>query len=176
MFQPMAITVLFALGASLVIALTLMPVLGWYAFRRKAVGEDHLADAQDQCRPTARLWAARFGFPVATAAAAALRLRGIAWGRSIPGRGVHPEAGRGLDPGDDVPGARHLDHRVAARQPDHRDGAEAVPGSRQGGVPHRAAGDRDRPDGHRPERRVRHAEARLRVAVAGAPRTNWSRP
>lgn len=31
MFKPMAITVLFALIASLIIALTLMPVLGWYA-------------------------------------------------------------------------------------------------------------------------------------------------
>ncbi len=36
MFHPMAVTVLFAVGASLVIALTLMPVLGWYAFRRGA--------------------------------------------------------------------------------------------------------------------------------------------
>jgi cobalt-zinc-cadmium resistance protein CzcA len=36
MFAPMAVTVLFAVGASLVIALTLMPVLGWYAFRHNA--------------------------------------------------------------------------------------------------------------------------------------------
>lgn len=36
MFKPMAATVLFALFASLVIALTLMPVLSWYAFRRSA--------------------------------------------------------------------------------------------------------------------------------------------
>jgi cobalt-zinc-cadmium resistance protein CzcA len=36
MFDPMAITVLFAVGASLVVALTLMPVLGWMAFRRGA--------------------------------------------------------------------------------------------------------------------------------------------
>ena len=35
MFQPMAATVLFALGASLVIALTLMPVLCWFAFRKQ---------------------------------------------------------------------------------------------------------------------------------------------
>jgi heavy metal efflux system protein len=34
MFKPMAMTVLFALLASLVIALTLMPVLGWIAFRK----------------------------------------------------------------------------------------------------------------------------------------------
>ena len=34
MFYPMALTVLLAVGASLVLSLTLMPVLGWYAFRR----------------------------------------------------------------------------------------------------------------------------------------------
>ncbi len=36
MFKPMAATVLFALFASLVVALMLMPVLGWYAFRKQA--------------------------------------------------------------------------------------------------------------------------------------------
>ena len=35
MFRPMATTVLFAVAASLVIALTLMPVMCWYAFRRQ---------------------------------------------------------------------------------------------------------------------------------------------
>jgi cobalt-zinc-cadmium resistance protein CzcA len=34
MFRPMALTVLFALGASLVVALFLMPVLSWFAFRK----------------------------------------------------------------------------------------------------------------------------------------------
>jgi cobalt-zinc-cadmium resistance protein CzcA len=34
MFRPMAATVLFALGGSLVLALTLMPVLSWFAFRK----------------------------------------------------------------------------------------------------------------------------------------------
>src|SRR5262249_6593078 len=34
MFRPMAMTVLFAVLASLVIALTLMPVLGWMAFSK----------------------------------------------------------------------------------------------------------------------------------------------
>ncbi|MEK7751030.1 MAG: CusA/CzcA family heavy metal efflux RND transporter, partial [Acidobacteriota bacterium] len=71
MFHPMAITVLFAVGASLVIALTLMPVLGWYAFRRKAVG---------QTTWLMRKIGAAYGpvlgralrFPAATAAAAAL--------------------------------------------------------------------------------------------------------
>jgi cobalt-zinc-cadmium resistance protein CzcA len=36
MFKPMAVTVLFALFASLAVALTLMPVLGWYSFRKQA--------------------------------------------------------------------------------------------------------------------------------------------
>jgi len=40
MFQPMAATVLFALGASLVIALTLMPVLCWFAFRKQVRERD----------------------------------------------------------------------------------------------------------------------------------------
>ncbi|MEQ1887122.1 MAG: CusA/CzcA family heavy metal efflux RND transporter [Bryobacteraceae bacterium] len=39
MFRPMAITVLLALFASLAIALVLMPVLSWYAFRRGAKEE-----------------------------------------------------------------------------------------------------------------------------------------
>ena len=42
MFRPMALTVLFALGASLVIALFLMPVLTWFAFRNERhEGEKH---------------------------------------------------------------------------------------------------------------------------------------
>lgn len=40
MFKPMAATVLLALFASLVIALTVMPVLSWYAFR-KGASEKH---------------------------------------------------------------------------------------------------------------------------------------
>ncbi len=40
MFKPMAFTVLFALIASLVIALTLMPVLSWYGFKNQ-VSEKH---------------------------------------------------------------------------------------------------------------------------------------
>jgi len=40
MFKPMAATVLLAVGASLVIALTLMPVLSWFAFRKQARERD----------------------------------------------------------------------------------------------------------------------------------------
>ena len=41
MFKPMAFTVLFALAASLVIALVLMPVLSWYAFRKMGAPSGH---------------------------------------------------------------------------------------------------------------------------------------
>jgi cobalt-zinc-cadmium resistance protein CzcA len=41
MFKPMATTVLFALGASLVVALVVMPVLSWYAFRGQRQQPDH---------------------------------------------------------------------------------------------------------------------------------------
>jgi len=40
MFKPMAATVLFALGASLLIALTLMPALSWFGFRKQARERD----------------------------------------------------------------------------------------------------------------------------------------
>jgi cobalt-zinc-cadmium resistance protein CzcA len=42
MFRPMALTVLFAVGASLVIALLLMPALTWFAFRKdqRVAGKD----------------------------------------------------------------------------------------------------------------------------------------
>jgi cobalt-zinc-cadmium resistance protein CzcA len=71
MFHPMAATVLFAVGASLVIALTLMPVLGWYAFRRGAA-------VKTTClmRRASSLYSPVLGgalrFPAATAAMAAL--------------------------------------------------------------------------------------------------------
>jgi cobalt-zinc-cadmium resistance protein CzcA len=71
MFHPMAITVLFAVGASLVIALTLMPVLGWYAFRRKAAGKTTWLMRQIGAAYGPALERA-LRFPAATAAAAAL--------------------------------------------------------------------------------------------------------
>jgi len=40
MFRPMAITVLFALAASLAIALTVMPAACWYGFRRQAAEKE----------------------------------------------------------------------------------------------------------------------------------------
>ncbi len=71
MFDPMAITVLFAVAASLVIALTLMPVLGWYAFRHKATEKTTWL-----MRKISALYAPVLGralrFPVATTAIAAL--------------------------------------------------------------------------------------------------------
>jgi len=57
LFKPMAITVLFALLASLVIALTLMPVLGWYALRKHRSDEPTwlMRKAEAVYRPALRL-------------------------------------------------------------------------------------------------------------------------
>jgi cobalt-zinc-cadmium resistance protein CzcA len=71
MFQPMAITVLFALGASLVIALALMPVLSWLAFRKRAAEKETwlMRRLSAAYRP---LLGRALRFPLATAATAAL--------------------------------------------------------------------------------------------------------
>ena len=71
MFDPMAITVLFAVGASLVIALTLMPVLGWYAFRRKAT-EKTTWLMRKLSGIYGPMLARAMRFPIATATVAAL--------------------------------------------------------------------------------------------------------
>ncbi|MBI4876043.1 MAG: efflux RND transporter permease subunit [Acidobacteria bacterium] len=71
MFDPMAMTVLFAVGASLVIALTLMPVLGWLAFRRGAAEKTTWLMRRFSAlyRP---LLTRALRFPLASAAAATL--------------------------------------------------------------------------------------------------------
>lgn len=69
MFKPMAATVLFALAASLIIALTLMPVLASYAFRKK-----HVEKETWLMRRASRLYAPFLGralrFPLVTAGVA----------------------------------------------------------------------------------------------------------
>jgi cobalt-zinc-cadmium resistance protein CzcA len=65
MFKPMAATVLFALLASLIIALTLMPVLAWYALRKQAAEKQTwlMRKAESLYRPALK-WA--LGSPVWT--------------------------------------------------------------------------------------------------------------
>jgi heavy metal efflux system protein len=71
MFHPMALTVLIAVAASLVIALTLMPVLGWYAFRRQAAEKATWLMRRISAAYEPLLRRA-LRFPLATASAAAL--------------------------------------------------------------------------------------------------------
>ncbi len=71
MFRPMAGTVLFAVAASLVVALAIMPILGWYVFRK------HAAERQTWLmRRLSALYAPALGralrFPLTTAAIAAV--------------------------------------------------------------------------------------------------------
>jgi heavy metal efflux system protein len=71
MFRPMATTVLFALAASLVIALVVMPVLSSFVFRRRVAGKDTwlMRTAAAAYAPVLRR---ALRFPLATAAVAAL--------------------------------------------------------------------------------------------------------
>jgi cobalt-zinc-cadmium resistance protein CzcA len=71
MFRPMAATVLFALIASLVIALTLMPVLASYAFKRGAVEKETWLMRRFS-RPYGPVLRRALRFPLATAGVAAL--------------------------------------------------------------------------------------------------------
>src|SRR5262249_46945374 len=72
MFRPMAITVLFAIGASLVIALMLMPALSSFVFRGASLGTGHdtwlMRKAHAAYEPLLR---GVFRFPKVTVAAAA---------------------------------------------------------------------------------------------------------
>jgi cobalt-zinc-cadmium resistance protein CzcA len=71
MFRPMAATVLFALLASLVIAMTLMPVLASYAFKHGAIEKETWLMRRFS-RPYTPLLRRALRFPIVTAGVAAL--------------------------------------------------------------------------------------------------------
>jgi cobalt-zinc-cadmium resistance protein CzcA len=71
MFRPMAATVLFALLASLIIALTLMPVLASYAFKHGAIEKETWL-MRGFSRPYTPLLKRALRFPIVTAGVAAL--------------------------------------------------------------------------------------------------------
>ena len=75
MFKPMAATVLFALLASLVIALTLMPVLASYAFRRGHVEKETWL-MRGASRAYAPVLRRALRFPIVTAVLAAVLFAG----------------------------------------------------------------------------------------------------
>ena len=93
MFKPMAATVLFALIASLIIALTLMPVLASYAFRRK-----HVEKETWLMRRASRAYAAGstkgdYGSRFVTAGIAHSLVCGIAFHCAVSGCGVYSDLG-----------------------------------------------------------------------------------
>ena len=108
MFKPMAATVLFALIGSLLIALTLMPVLSWYVLRNKAVEKHTLVMRKilEWYRPALKR---ALHNPTWTAGHCLGCLCDLANCHSIPRRGIYSFTRRGLDSGHDVQSARNLD-------------------------------------------------------------------
>jgi len=146
MFRPMALTVVFALAASLVCALTLMPVLASLLLEHAPEREPWLF------RLARRLYAPllerALGRPGRTAGAAlALFLASLA---IVPFLGAEfiPAPRRGGDRDADLAPAEHLAGEVEPRSAcSPRRSFASSSGGGDGGVPHRPRRDRDRPDG-----------------------------
>ncbi len=92
MFRPMAQTVLFALAASLVIALMLMPVLSWLVFRKK-VPHEHTWLMRKFSAWYAPLLQGVMRHPWVTFGVAMAHLCRVRECGPLPGRGVHPPVG-----------------------------------------------------------------------------------
>ncbi len=91
MFHPMALTVMLALGGSLVLALTLMPALCSFVLRGKIAERDNLVVrlARVFTRPSLRL-SLRLRWLVVLGAVALFALAIVIFNAS--GRGLHSEA------------------------------------------------------------------------------------
>jgi cobalt-zinc-cadmium resistance protein CzcA len=153
MFRPMALTVIFALIASLVLTLTLMPVLASFLLKRR------IADHES---PIIR-WVHR-GYAPVLAQTVRRTVTGVRRRGGVAARcGVlAPSRRRGVDRDHDQ-APRHLDP-VGCAEPDHdRTHADALPGSAIGRDARRQFGDSDRPDGRRAKRHVRPAQAGFAV-------------
>ena len=94
MFRPMAFTVVLALAGSLILALTLMPVLAHFAFRRGVRHREPTVVVwlKDRYRPLLR---ACIGQPAITSHDCRRHFRGVADTRAVDGEGVHPPPRRG---------------------------------------------------------------------------------
>ena len=169
MFRPMALTVVFALLASLVLALTLMPVLASLAFRRGAASREprprRLAEAP--LSPPAGLGDVAPGRHRPRRGGA---LRGVAGAGAVHGRGVPAAPQRG---GDRRPGVAPAERGAVGVHQEHdpdRAGPAGVPGGPHGRVAHGPGGDPDRSDGGRDERHLRHPDRRARLGDRRHPR------
>ena len=162
MFRPMALTVIFALIGSLILALTLMPVLAALLFRKNVQEKEprimHWLKARYQ--PALEWSVAR---PMAHRGRVGAGLRGRRRARAVHGHGVHPQARRGNDCASGVAAAERRAVRVDQEHHAHREDPEAVSRSHDRGLPHRRGRDSNRPDGRRDQRHLRDAERPERV-------------
>ncbi len=169
LFRPMALTVIFALAGSLVLSLTLMPVLA-------SLG---LSDRAQEKEVWLIRWLKHLYQPVldafirhpvgAVILAVGLGRRQRA-GRAESGRRVHAPAQRGgpLDRGGPDPVG--LARRGRGGVDPDRELAQDDPRSPPGLLQDRPARDRQRRDGRAPDRRLDHAQASERMAPGTDPR------
>ena len=171
LFRPMALTVIFALAGSMVLSLTLMPVLASLGLSAKARGEGGLARSAGSSGSTSRSLDAVIRRPVIAAPAGARPggRRACRWRCGLGGEFM-PR----LDEGDllieavRIPSAS-LEGAVADVDAD-REHPQEVPRGPHGLLQDRPARDRQRRDGGASDRRLDHAQAAGRVAAGPDPR------
>ena len=162
MFRPMALTVIFALLASLVLSLTLMPVLASFLLKKKVAEHESKivlgvrriygpALAKTQAHPAITIGAAVVLLAVAI-------LVGVQSGIGIPA-----QAGRGIADRHHHQAAGHFPAFRVANAGDGRTHADALPRGEDRGDARRQLGNPHRPDGHRAERHLHHPEAAFAV-------------
>ena len=170
LFRPMALTVIFALAGSMVLSLTLMPVLASMALRLEGRGEGGLAGPAGSSGSTPRCSTRVIRRPV-VAALLALALVGV----SVPvALNLGGEFMPRLNEGDLlIEAVRHplgLAGGGGAGLDADRGDPQEVPRGPHGLLQDRPARDRQRRDGRAPDRRLDHAQAAGRVAAGPDPR------
>ena len=160
LFRPMALTVIFALGASMVLSLTLMPALASLGLSRKVREKETLVDRFFHWlyRPLLRFG---MGRPIVTLILVGRPHDRHDAPRPDPRLRVHPEARRGVGRHRHDPPGEHRAERVDPVRDEGRAGPdEGVPRRDRARLdPHRHARAGDRPDGLGTERRLHHLEA-----------------
>ena len=164
LFRPMALTVLFALAGSLVLSLTLMPVLASLRLPRKLEEKE--------------VWLIRLikwiyqplvarvvRHPVITVGTVASRSsRSASRSACESGSRVHAAAGRRRPAGRSGPAAQRLAGRLRADVDADREHPQGVSRGEDGLLQDRPAGDRQRRDGRPSDRRLGHAASARRMA------------
>ena len=137
MFRPMALTVIFALVGSLILSLTLMPVLASGAFRKGLKEKETLLLrwAKRVYRPLLEQAVDR---PQDGCARSTLGFRAVIDVDSVAGGRVRASAGRGYDCGPSVALAQRQSFRVRQEHDDDREDLAGVSRSRERDLTHRS--------------------------------------